>query len=85
MDNPQRKRGVLTIVLKNANGIIAGAGNRLWLPVSESHGVFRPDLVQCGDVFFDVVGYSEKRKSYLICPIVIDGAADKLEEEMDGK
>lgn len=61
---------------------------RLWLPISEitSKGVEDikgAELIQLGaDTFYEVMGYSIKRKAYWVQSIDIDGAAAHIEDEV---
>ena len=68
-------------VLKDASAIIAGTKGALWLPKGELQED-DPQIVQCGELFFDVVGFSAKRECYLIRVIKIDGSAEGIEDEL---
>lgn len=64
--------------------LIASSSGELWLPISESPLLNKlTQTVSCGGVYFDVTGYSEVREALLLQPIVIDGAAAYLEEEVE--
>lgn len=60
---------------------IIESNGRYWLPESELNQC--SEVVECEGEFWDVIGYSKSRRSYLICPIHVDGSADKAEEEWE--
>lgn len=75
------------VVLPSARMIEDKNGN-WWLPVSElaARNITETDidLVQVGeDTWYDVIGYSAKRKCLWLKPIIIEGAANHLEDELD--
>lgn len=72
------------IILRDGGGLIAGAGDEVWLPKTELSSLDTdPQTIQCGEAFFDVIGFSESRGCYLLKPIKIFGAADNIEDELD--
>lgn len=79
MDNPN------FVTISDPRGVLVGAGDDLWLPLSESpHLSKRTETIDCGGLYFDVIGYSEKRDALMLRPIKIDGAADDIEAELNG-
>jgi hypothetical protein len=74
------------IELKDAKFVEDRKG-RLWLPVAEimRQGVWHTtdaEIIQVGDCYYEVMGYSFMRRSYWVSLVQIEGAADHIEEEV---
>lgn len=74
------------IDLKEAKFIEDRTG-RLWLPMAEiiKQGIRHTkdvEIVQVGDCFYEVMGYSFMRRSYWLAPVEVDGAAANIEDEV---
>lgn len=49
-------------------------------------GIINPDIIEVGDDepdYYEVVGFSDKRKAYWVQKIKIDRMADNLEKEVE--
>lgn len=71
------------VELAHAN-VIEDTGGKLWLPLSDlsiaQAAGDRPELIRIGDDYFDVEGYSMKRRCFWIKRVQID--ASNIDEEM---
>lgn len=84
---PDQPFGSTFVELRGAYTIEDKEG-KLWLPISEIPDHDRRqrrqiELIRIGDVYYDVQGYSIKRRSYWIRPIVVEGSADFIEGEVE--
>lgn len=77
MDNP------FFVAIADARSVIADKHGELWLPLDESPDLSKlTEVVEVAGAYFDAVGYSEERDALLLEPLVIEGAAEHLEEEL---
>ena len=66
--------------------LIEDRRGNLWLGVNElqRNGYYtynNIDNVEVDDQFYELMGYSEKRRAFWVRPVQIEGAAETLEEE----
>lgn len=79
------------MVIVELNGIkpITDKNGRAWIPIDQMlrEGILDPktvDVVKTEDgEYFEVVGYSDKRKAIWVESIEIDGTAENLEKELE--
>lgn len=77
MDNP------FFVQIADARSVVADKHGELWLPMTESPDLSRlTEVVDVAGVYFDAVGYSEERGALLLVPIVVEGSAEYMEEEL---
>ena len=73
------------VELRSAS-IIEDTSGKLWLPLSDlQHDQIagdKPELIRVGDDYYDVEGYSMKRRCFWIRRIQVEGSADNIEDEM---
>lgn len=77
-----------TAILDECTLIEDRRGN-LWLGVNElqrnGYRVYNElETIQVEDEWYDVVGFSDTRQAFWVQPIVIEGAAETIEEELSG-
>lgn len=78
MDNPK------FVDIPDERAILVGKDRELWLPTTESARLNpQVEIVNVAGQHFDVVGYSSVREALLLSPIVIDGAAENIEDELE--
>lgn len=80
MDNPAFLELPEAYVIEDKEG-------KMWLPVSELPDWVRRDrrqfeIIRIARDYYDVVGYSIKRRSLWIKPIIIEGSADHIDKEL---
>jgi hypothetical protein len=63
---------------------IADKNGREWIPIGQlEQDPNQVDIVETNDGFYDVLGYSDKRKALWVQRIQIDGSAEGLEIEVE--
>lgn len=71
------------VQIADVRSVVADKHGELWLPMTESPDLSRlTEVVDVAGAYFDVVGYSEERDALLLSPIVIEGSAEYMEEEL---
>lgn len=78
------------MVIVELNGLkpITDKNGRYWIPIHKMirEGIFDPrkvDVIKTEDgEFFEVVGYSDKRKALWVEPIDVENEADNLDKEL---
>jgi hypothetical protein len=78
---------VITATLEECTLIEDRRGN-LWLGVNElqRNGYYAYkdlEMIQVNDDWYDVIGFSDKRRAFWVKPIQVEGAADALEQELN--
>lgn len=69
--------------------LIEDRRGHLWLGINElQRNGYRTydsiETIQINEEWYDVIGFSEKRRAFWVKPIAIEGAAENVEEEFYG-